>query len=69
MDFFDVYQAAKFLSLSHQRVRQFCGEGRLGTKVGQQWVITREELEAFSKTDRPSGRPPVADEESDDGAR
>ncbi len=50
-----VDEAAKELGLTPQRVRQFCREERLGQRVGQQWVITREELEEFKKKPRLPG--------------
>jgi excisionase family DNA binding protein len=50
-------EAAEELGLTPQRVREFCQQGRLGRRVGRQWVITREELERFKQTPRPPGRP------------
>ena len=52
-----VEEAAQELELKPERVRAFCREGRLGRRVGRQWVITREELEAFKQIPRPPGRP------------
>ena len=57
MKLFDVSGAAEYLSVSKQRVRQFCGAGRLGTKVGHQWIITKAELEEFAAKPRPPGVP------------
>jgi len=51
-------QAAKYLGLSSVRVRQFCLEGRLGQKVGNQYIISRDELEQFAKIPRDPGRKP-----------
>jgi len=51
-----VDEAATELGISAGRVRQFCRDGRLGEKVGTTWVITRQQLEAFKKLDRPHGR-------------
>ena len=56
-ELFDVAQAAKYLGVSHQRVRQFCGQGRLGIKVGSRWIITKADLERFAEIPRPSGIP------------
>jgi len=56
-----VQDAAKELGLSEQRIRVLCKEGRLGQKIGRQWLITYEELEAFKQLDRPSHRPPKED--------
>jgi len=51
-----VEEAAEALNLSPQRVRQFCAEGRIGTKIGWQWLITPEEVRLFGQLDRPAGR-------------
>lgn len=50
-----VKEAAEELGLTPQRVRQFCREGRLGQRLGREWVITREELEEFKKIPRKPG--------------
>lgn len=52
-----VDEVAVELELTPQRVREFCQQGRLGRRVGRQWVITREELDAFKELPRPPGRP------------
>ena len=57
----NVKAVAKELRISEVRVRQLCQEGRIGSKVGRDWVITREELEAFKETPRPTGRPKSED--------
>ena len=56
MELLDVAQAAEYLGLSKARVRQFCGEGRLGQKVGSRWVIEKGDLERFAKIPRKVGR-------------
>lgn len=57
-----VDEAAERLGLTPQRVRQFCRDGRLGQRVGRQWIITEEELEHFRSIPRlpgvSIGRPP-----------
>ncbi|HSH02993.1 MAG TPA: helix-turn-helix domain-containing protein [Anaerolineae bacterium] len=58
MDMLTVKQAAKELSIAETTLRFYCQEGRIGTKVGRQWVITRKELERFQSKPRPVGRPP-----------
>ena len=58
-----VQQVAKELNRSEKRVREYCREGRLGQKIGRQWVITRAELEAFKKIPRKHGAPFKDDEE------
>ncbi len=50
-------QAAEILGLSAVRVRVICTAGRLGHKHGRDWLITRLEVDAFAKLDRPSGVP------------
>jgi excisionase family DNA binding protein len=52
-----VEEVARELGLSARRVRQFCNEGRIGTRRGWQWLITRDELESFKRQYRPCGRP------------
>jgi hypothetical protein len=51
-----VAEAAEALELSEPRIRTLCQEGRMGRKVGRDWVITADEIEAMR--DRPGpGRP------------
>ncbi len=57
MELLSVKQAAKELGVSGNRVREFCQEGRLGEKVGRQWIITRDELDKFKKIPRKRGAP------------
>lgn len=64
MELLSVDQVAEELELSTNTVRVFCQQGRIGTKVGNQWIITRAELEAFKATPRPVGRPSKGEEES-----
>ena len=59
MRLFTAEQAAEYLGVTANRVRQFCRAGRLGTKSGRDWVITEDELEAFAKLPRPAGKPPA----------
>jgi excisionase family DNA binding protein len=53
-------QAAKLLGVTDVRVRHLCQEGRLGSKVGRDWVITEEEIERFERKPphRPKKEPP-----------
>lgn len=53
-----VSRAAYELGVSTRRVQQFCEEGRLGSKVNGNPVITRAELDAFKEIPREPGRPP-----------
>lgn len=52
-----VQQVAIELNRSEKRVREYCREGRLGQKIGRQWVITRAELEEFKQIPRTHGAP------------
>lgn len=55
-ELYTVAEAAEALELSEPRVRVLCQEGRMGKKVGRDWVITAEDIEAMK--DRPGpGRP------------
>lgn len=38
-------QAAALLGVNEQRIRQLCAEGRMGQKVGRDWVISPEDIE------------------------
>ena len=58
-----VQQVAIELKRSEKRVREYCREGRLGQKIGRQWIITRPELEAFKLIPRKHGAPFKEDEE------
>lgn len=51
-------EAAARLGLSKMRVRQLCVAGRIGKKMGRDWLISEEELAEFSEIPRPVGRPP-----------
>lgn len=53
-----VEDAAIELGISPQRVRVLCRGGRLGTRLGREYVITSDELEKFKATPRGKGRPP-----------
>lgn len=52
-------EAAPYLGVSAERVRQFCRERRLGQRIGDRWVIPMDELQQFSKIPRETGRPPA----------
>jgi len=54
----DAKEAADQLDLSLARIHQFCKEGRLGQKVGGQWIIPADELQQFARIPRKTGRPP-----------
>lgn len=50
-------QAAGILGISARLVRRYCAEGRLGTRVGNSYVITEAEARAFARRARPVGNP------------
>jgi excisionase family DNA binding protein len=52
-----VQEVAKELNRSQHRVREYFREGRLGKKIGRQWLVTRKELEEFKKVPRKRGAP------------
>jgi len=57
LDLLTVNDAAEVLGVSPERVGQICRQGRLGQKVGERWVIPRDELEQFRRIPRKRGRP------------
>lgn len=62
-----VTAAADELNLSPNRVRQLIKLERLpAQRIGREYAITREDLEAFKLVDRPIGRPPKESEPSDE---
>jgi len=59
MELVGVTVAAEELNLSPDRVRRLIKMGRLpAQRIGREFAITREDLEAFKLIDRPVGRPP-----------
>jgi len=53
-----VKEAARFLNVNEARVRQFIYAGRLrAEKVGRDLLIKTDDLEAFAKIERRTGRP------------
>lgn len=57
MHFLTTSQVANELGITETTVRRYCNEGRMGTKIGRQWLITRDELDRFKKSRREPGRP------------
>lgn len=45
-------EAARILGVSVQQVRYLCGHGRLGHKVGRDWIITDEDLADYRPNPR-----------------
>lgn len=55
-ELFTTERAAEALGISVQRIKQLCGEGRMGVRVGRDWIITQDDIER--NRERPgSGRP------------
>jgi predicted site-specific integrase-resolvase len=50
-------EAAKKLGISIRRIQQFCRSGRLGQKVGRDFIIDESSLKKFQKIKRRVGRP------------
>lgn len=46
----DVNSAAEALGITPGGVRWACREGRLGRKIGRQWLISDEEIEMYRRT-------------------
>lgn len=69
MELVGVTGAAKELDLSTNRVRQLIKQGRLpAQRIGREYAITRDDLEAFKLIDRPVGRPPREPDTSEERA-
>lgn len=51
-----VNDVAEELGITPKRVREYCNQGRLGMKLGRQWIITRSEFEKFKATEY-TGKP------------
>jgi excisionase family DNA binding protein len=62
---FSVAEAAAELKASEAYVRRLLLRERLfGTKIGSVWAIYPDDLEAFSRTRRPPGRPRKLEQQS-----
>lgn len=57
MEIISSEDAANELGISVITLRKHCQDGKLGTKFGNSWLITRQELEEFKKNRRKPGRP------------
>lgn len=67
MELVGVTVAAEELNLSPDRVRRLIKMGRLpAQRIGREFAITREDLEAFKLIDRPVGRPPKKPDPTDE---
>ena len=55
-----VREASKILNVNETRVRQFIYGGRLpAEKIGRDLLIKNEDLTAFAKIERKTGRPKI----------
>ena len=60
IDFVSLERCADELGYHVRHVRLLCERGKLGTKVGGRWLITRQELAGFKASERPHrGRPKI----------
>lgn len=56
MDYLSATQAAKILSISPSRVAMLIRAGKLkAEKLGNTWMIHKDDLEEFAKVPRPQG--------------
>jgi excisionase family DNA binding protein len=57
MEIVNTAQAAQVLGITRRRVNALIKEGRLpATKLGRDWAIGQDDLEAFAKLPRPTGK-------------
>lgn len=54
-------EAAAYLEISEIRVRQLANDGRIGQKIGRDWLFPLEQLEEFAREPRAPGRPPKSE--------
>ena len=54
---FSTAEAAEQLGITESLVRRYCREGRIGSRVGERWVISADEIRLFGKIKRTPGRP------------
>jgi len=50
-------QAAAELGISEGLVRRYCRAGRLGSRIGRNFSITKTQLKRFAEKERKAGRP------------
>ena len=55
--YFSTTEAAEVLGVTPRLVNRFCGEGRLGRKIGRNWAITERDLQRFAAIPRTTGHP------------
>jgi predicted DNA-binding transcriptional regulator AlpA len=57
LDLLSMKEAATELGMTRQGVFRLSKEGEIGQKVGDAWIYTREEIEAYKNRPRTAGRP------------
>lgn len=63
-------EASQLLGLTTKRVSVFCNEGRIMAKrIGRDWAIDRESLEAFAELERKPGNYSAAKRASEKSIR
>ena len=54
MKYYTTTEAAKLLGITDRQIRRYCVSGKLGMKIGRNWAISPDEVEAFVRA--PMGR-------------
>lgn len=55
---FNSTEAGAYLGLDSSMVRRYCIEGRIrAEKIGNNWVMTKKELDRFASIERRAGNP------------
>ncbi len=57
LDLIDAEAAAAIVHVTAHRIRAFARAGRLGQRIGRQYVFSRSSVERFSRIPRRPGRP------------
>lgn len=60
MELISATQAAQELGVTTRWIQRLCKDGRLGQKVGKQYIITRQDLDKFKSIPRKVGKPAKA---------
>ena len=58
MEYVTLKEAEALLNLGAGTLRKHCLAGRIGRKLGSQWVLTPEDLERVRQMNHRPGRPP-----------
>ena len=57
MEYYTLSQAAELANLQAVTLRKYCIAGKIGRKLGNQWVLTREDIETVRAMNHRPGRP------------